>query len=235
MSSIDSISGLSDLTIESKTAKEPADNELGQDAFLKLLLAQLENQDPLSPTENTEFVAQLAEFTNVENLDQLNSNFESLSASLLSNQALEATSLVGTPVSVTTDTSILGADGLVSGAIEIPSSTSDLNLKIYDEAGSLVESIDLGGKVAGNTLFRWDGYNMEVDGDLIDWQSSHEEGLPTGTYTFEATATIDGEPTQLDTALSANVNSVAVGNDGNLILNLAGVGPVSMGDIKQFN
>ena len=70
---------------------------------------------------------------------------------------------------------------------------------------------------------------------MLDWSSSHEGGLPQGTYKFVATSSVDGKATQLETYLSANVNSVTVGAGGGLTLNLAGVGAVSLSDVKQFN
>jgi flagellar basal-body rod modification protein FlgD len=235
MTDISAISGFENLTIESKTQEEPRTNELGQDAFMELLLAQMENQDPLSPKENSAMVAELAQFSQVESLDQLANSFDDLSSNLMSGQTLQATSLVGRAVTVPGDTADLGLNGVVSGSVELPSSTTDMTLNIYSDSGSLVESIPLGFQSKGDMLFRWDGYNVEVNGELLDWQSSHEEGLSAGTYTFEAMASIDGDNTELDMALSHNVNSVTLEDSGDLTLNLAGVGPVSMSQIKQFN
>lgn len=232
---IDSVSALSDLTIASKTKEEPKSNELGRDAFLELMITQMENQDPLSPKENSAMVAELAQFTSVENLDQLNNSFEALSRSLLSGQALQATALVGTSVTVPASQAVLRQNDVVSGSVSVPSSASDMNINIYNEAGSLVEQVSVGSQPAGETVFRWDGFNMEVNGEMLDWQSSNEEGLPPGTYKFEVMAGQNGDNTQLETALSANVNSVTVGDNGELTINLAGIGPVSMSDIKQYN
>ena len=80
---------LSNLNINNQP-KETKNNELGQTAFLELMITQLNNQDPLSPQENTEFIAQLAQFSSVEGLERLNTNFDNFSSSFMSNQALQA-------------------------------------------------------------------------------------------------------------------------------------------------
>ncbi len=235
MNEIGNNSILNDWSIGKQAEGKPKSNELGQDAFLKLMITQMENQDPLSPQENTEFIAQLAQFSSVESLDKLNNQFSSFTNNFVANQALQASSLVGRSVSVPSETTLLQPNDVVSASVVVPSSTSEMNLNIYDDAGSLVEQIALGPQAAGEMVMRWDGMNIEVNGELLDWASSHEEGLPPGQYSFEVNASIEGKMTQLDTALSANVNSVTVGANGTLTLNLAGVGAVSLADVKQFN
>lgn len=230
-------SALSAYSVESRAAEQKAEensDELGRDVFLQLLTTQLQNQDPLSPQENSEFVAQLAQFTQVESLDELSNSFEEFTGSFLSNQALQASSLVGTSVTVPTGQTLLPPEGIVSGSVEIPASTNEVNIDIYDSSGSLVDTIPLGAQSAGDLVFRWDGAYAEVNGELIDWQSSQSD-VESGEYSFVVTARLDGDVTQLDTALSANVNSVTVGQDGELTLNLAGVGAYSFNDVVQFN
>lgn len=210
-------------------------DELGQKAFLQLMITQLENQDPLSPQENGEFIAQLAQFSSVESLDRLNNNFDGFAQNFVANQALQASSLVGRSVSVDTDTSYLGQGLAVTGLIEVPASTDDLQVDIYSQEGDLLDTINIGVAEAGDLALRWNGQYAEVNGKLLDWKSSHEDGLPPGIYTIKATSTVEGEMTQMETYLSANVNSVTVGANGNLTLNLAGVGSVKLSDVKQFN
>ena len=213
---------LSNLNINNQP-KETKSNELGQTAFLELMITQLNNQDPLSPQDNTEFVAQLAQFSSVEGLERLNTNFDNFSSSFMSNQALQASSLVGRSVTVPAETARLTAGGIVSGSVDLAAATGDMKT-----------NIPVGGMPAGEVSFRWDGQFMEVNGELLTWTAG-EEPLPVGEYTFEVYATQDGKAEQLETALSANVNSVTLGTDGVITLNLAGLGPVAIGDVKQFN
>jgi len=223
---------LSHLNINNKQPEKKS-NELGQSAFLELMIAQLNNQDPLSPQENTEFVAQLAQFSSVEGLERLNNNFQSFSNHFMSNQALQASSLVGRSVTVPAEKSRLMADGIISGAVNLPQSAPDLALSVYNSEGELVARYPVGTVPKGEMVFRWDGQYLEINGELSEWAA--EEIAPVGEYRFEVHATQNGKFEQLETALSANVNSVTLGADGTLTLNLAGIGPVNVADVKQFN
>ncbi|MFT6389078.1 MAG: flagellar basal-body rod modification protein FlgD [Cellvibrionaceae bacterium] len=231
---------LNSLSLDTRQQQESAaneadagSNELGQSAFLQLMITQLENQDPLSPQDNSEFVAQLAQFSSVEGIDRLNNSFDDFSSNFISNQALQASSLVGTSVSVPSTEAQLFEGGFVGGTINVPASTSDMTMNIYSQEGDLLEQIPMGSQSGGNLVFRWDGNRLEVDGKLTEWRS--EDPITNGDFRFEVLATQDGEPQQLDTALTANVNSVTVDSNNQLVLNLAGIGPVSINDIKQFN
>lgn len=223
---------LSHLNINNKP-QEKKSNELGQSAFLELMITQMNNQDPLSPQDNTEFVAQLAQFSSVEGLERLNKNFQNFSSTFMSNQALQASSLVGRSVTVNGDSARLMPGEIISGSVDVPATTADMSISVYNSSGALVAKIPVGEAPKGETVFRWDGENIEVNGQLLDWSAS--EPAPAGEYRFEVMATQDGKVEQLDTALSANVNSVTLGPDGSVTLNLAGVGPVNIADVKQFN
>jgi flagellar basal-body rod modification protein FlgD len=227
---------LQDMSIANKAkSTTKGTDELGQKAFLNLMIAQLENQDPLSPQENGEFIAQLAQFSSVENLDRLNNNFDQFSKNFMSNQALQASTLVGRSVSVQTDKATLTPENAVSGLIDVPATTQDLNIEIYSPSGSLVDAIPVGSAPAGDVMFRWNGSQVEINGKLLNWKSRQPEGVSAGQYKFKAVSTQDGKPTQLNTYLSANVNSVTLGNGGGLTLNLAGVGAVNLNDVKQIS
>ncbi|MEO0444279.1 MAG: flagellar hook assembly protein FlgD [Pseudomonadota bacterium] len=237
MTDINSNPYLNSLTLESQqqqaSATASTDDSLGQDVFLELMITQLENQSPLDPQDNSEFVAQLAQFSSVESLDKLNNNFEDFASNMLSNQALQASSLVGSSVAVPSSNAQLYQDSFVGGSIDIPASTGDITMNIYAENGGLVEEIPLGAQPAGELAFRWDGNRIEVNGDLLEWASSNP--IASGNFRFEVIASQNGEPQQLETALTANVNSVTVDSNNQLVLNLAGIGPVSIDDVKQFN
>lgn len=208
-------------------------NSLGQSAFLQLMITQLENQNPLSPQDNSEFVAQLAQFSSVEGLDRLNNSFDDFSSNFISNQALQASSLVGTSVAVPTSNAQLLEGSFVGGTINVPASTPDMTMNIYSDQGDLLEQIPMGSQPSGDLVFRWDGNRLEINGKLSEWRSDNPIG--SGDFRFEIIATQDGEPQQLNTALTANVNSVTVDSNNQLVLNLAGIGPVSINDVKQFN
>lgn len=218
------------LSINKKTETKKNNNELGQAAFLELMITQMNNQNPLSPQDNSEFVAQLAQFSSVEGLERLNKTFNSF----MSNNALQASSLVGRSVTVESDKSTLTKGGIVSGSADLAYSTDNLKMNIYDETGALVQKIPVGKVSQGEMVFRWDGQNLEVNGELLDWEAG-DAAAAAGEYKFEITADQNGKNEALKTSLSANVNSVTIGENGALILNLAGVGAVDASKVKQFN
>ncbi|WP_101759995.1 flagellar hook assembly protein FlgD [Oceanicoccus sp. KOV_DT_Chl] len=216
---------LSDISVQEKYAAEPKSKELGQDVFLELMVTQMRNQNPLDPQDNSEFVAQLAQFSSVEGLDKLNNTMGdfvgSFESSLQSNQALQASAMVGRFVIVNSDTSYLGNEGLIAGTIDVPQTTDDLKVNVYNEEGELVAEELLGAAEAGPMSFAWDG---NIEGTQ----------LPAGNYRFEAYANFGGDDVQLNTALSHNVDSVTVGANGAVSLNVAGVGPVSISSVREI-
>lgn len=214
---------LSELSVREKQAETKKDTkELGQDVFLELMVTQMRNQNPLDPQENSEFVAQLAQFSSVEGIDKLNNTMNNFVGSFQSNQALQASSMVGRMVKVNTDVSYMPQNGIIAGTIDLPSSTNDMKMTIEDASGQLVTEILMGPQAAGEIAFAWDG---------ID-----ENGVqhPPGIYRFTVQANIDGEPQQLNTALSANVDSVTVGANGAISLNVAGVGAIAMSGVREI-
>ncbi len=216
-------SPLDALSLDNRIGEEGAkSNELGQNAFLELMITQLSNQDPLSPQEGAEFVAQLAQFSSVEGLQNLNTTVSDMAGSFRSSQALQASALVGRSVRVATDTAELAAGQAVLGSAELPLTTNQLQLDVYDPAGQLVSQRNLGAQVAGDVEFAWDG--LKTDGTAAD----------PGEYQIRASAMIAGENTELVTHMNANINSVTLGQGSNVTLNVAGVGQVALDDVKEL-
>lgn len=224
--SVDNVNGnsvLDQLNYERKTQKPAGpSNDLGQDAFLRLMITQMNNQNPLEPQKNSEFVAQLAQFSSVEGLQNLNNTVNGLVNGYQSSRALQATALVGRAVKIPAESGYLGEGGVLVGSVDLPATTSSLTMNVYNEAGELVWNRELGAQEAGDLSFAWDG---ELDDGSM---------LPPGKYRFEALATIDGQPEQLQTYLAANVNSVTLGPDNTLTLNVAGVGPVALSEVREI-
>lgn len=207
---------------EPEKATDPK-KALGRDEFLKLLIAQLENQDPTSPQENGEFVAQLAQFSQLEESQKMSESFGQFSSAFQSTQHLQATSLVGRPVHVNSSRAFLGAQGDVSVLADFSAATQASTLKVYNSNGELVDQFALGQQTEGRKEFIWTGMDAT------------DKRYPQGMYTFEVQASNAGVTETLPTFLSANVNSVTIEPGGKLTLNLAGLGPKSMSDIVQIN
>ncbi len=132
-------------------------NDLGKNEFLQLLVAQLNNQDPLAPQENGEFIAQLAQFSTVEGIEKMNSSMDAMVNGFQSSQALQASSLVGRSVVVEMDKTMVDTQSGLTGQLALPNASGAVTVKVYDEAGSVVSTIDLGSLERGLHDFAWDG------------------------------------------------------------------------------
>ena len=204
-----------------RTAKSGGKEELGKNEFLNLLVAQLNNQNPLEPQGNGEFIAQLAQFSTVEGIEQLNGSMQNILANNHSSQALQASSLVGRKVIIPTDKAVVDTSETFKGSVLLPQSSSNVYVNVYSSDGSLVTRVNLDAQEAGNISFMWDGKN------------SDGETMPPGTYKFEAEANIGNETKGLYTFLPANVDSVTLGHGGGeLLLNLAGLGSVPLSQVQ---
>lgn len=216
------LSGLGLRSIQDAQTKDKDANKLGQEDFMKLMVAQLRNQDPFEPMENGDFLAQIAQFSQVSGLQDLQQSFDDLSTSLVSNQALQAASLVGRDVLAPTGIGVLEQGGNIRGSIELPSSSSRVAVKIYDSSGQLVRRMELGNQAAGDVLYQWDG--LRDNGSYA----------APGTYLVSAEAEFNGRNEAVEAFVANRVNGVTLGNGGSLLLDLAGVGPLDFNQVKQI-
>ena len=205
-------------------SRDAKGGELGKNEFLKLLVTQMNNQDPLSPQENGEFIAQLAQFSTVEGIETLNTSMESLVTGYQSSQAVQASSLVGRTVIVPADQAIVNTAEGIKGQLALPSASDNVYVNVTDAAGSVVTRLNLGSQPSGMHNFVWDG--KDSSGNL----------MPSGRYKFDAQASIEGANKQLATLLPANVDSVSLGNGkgGGMMLNVAGLGSISLSNIVSI-
>lgn len=220
-----------------------SNDELGQSEFLELMIAQLENQDPTNPQDDAQFIAELAQFSTVEGIEELNITVEDLASTLKSSQALEASALVGGSVTIAGNTeSYLLWGELVSGSGEVPSGSTDVSLHITNSSGEVVENLYLG-NLSGDVDFKWDGANLEVNGELVDVDYSKfetdEDGniIPhaEGEYTFALIGNYDNVQTVFDLNVSKRVDSVTISDNNTIELNLLGGGTATMNDILAIN
>jgi flagellar basal-body rod modification protein FlgD len=197
-------------------------SQLGQDDFLRLMVTQLKNQDPLKPLESTEFLSQLAQFSTVSGVESLNTSFGTLASSLNSNQALQASGLVGNRVLAPGNSAMLGVTGDLEGAVDLPSSASAVAVDIIDASGATVRTINLGPQDLGLVHFNWDGNNAAG------------QRAAAGKYTLSAHANIAGGTEAVSALGVARVDSVTLNGADGLILNLAGLGPLPFGQVRQI-
>ncbi len=210
------------LSTVDKPKKKPA--TLQQEQFLKLMTTQLTNQDPLKPMDNGNFLGQMAQFSTVSGIQDLQKSFKEFAGSISSNQALQAAGLVGRYVSAPSTEGLLSAGGNISGEFTLTSSSPEVTLKIIDPAtGDIVRNIPLGSQSAGKIAFNWDG--LTSDNELAN----------PGIYKIQIEAKVDGKNTQLQTRVKSKVESVTMNNGGRgLQVNLAGLGPIKFNQIKQI-
>ncbi|MGF2685793.1 flagellar hook assembly protein FlgD [Marinobacter sp. DUT-3] len=198
-------------------------NELGKNEFMELMIAQLKNQNPLEPQDNGEFISQLAQFSSLEEMQGVSRSVDELSSQFRSTQALQASAMVGRTVLAPSQIGILGSEGEITGTIQVPASTGGLRLSIESQNGERVRQIDLGASEAGVASFQWDG------------KDGNGNALPPGPYRIVAEGSYPSGTEQLATMVSANVDSVSLGQGGKVTLNLAGMGSIALSDVEQIN
>lgn len=197
--------------------------ELGQKDFLRLMVAQVRNQDPLDPKTNGDFLAQLAQFSTNDGITKMQESIAQLASSLQSNQALQASALVGRKVLVNSDTMKMEAEGDGKVVVDLPAPVSNMSAAVYSASGELLAQIPLGEHEIGMFDFNWNGLNQKG------------ERVPAGKYTIKVSGTYQGQEVALKTMTAANVDSVSLGQNGEGVkLNVAGIGSVSLNDVKQI-
>ncbi|RDL44191.1 flagellar biosynthesis protein FlgD [Marinomonas piezotolerans] len=231
MSNVSSNSALSNLISQYGTDKAKAKSGVGedtnvgqsgsstspladQDVFMKLYIEQLKNQDPTSPQETGDMVSQMAQFSSLEQLTSMASQMSSMSESLISSQALTASTLVGSYVYVEQDKAAVTEGSATFVKTSFTDDSVANTLSIYDRSGNLVKSTAL-----TDEEFVWDG--RDAEGNPV------EEGI----YSFIATSTNSaGEVTKLSTMLPARINGVTINGEDGTTLNVADYGKLALTD-----
>ena len=182
---LEGVSFLSGQSTEPTIAEPGANTQLGKDSFLKLLVAQMQNQDPLNPQSNEEFVAQLSQFTQVEELMNLSSQFEGMYLAMNSVNNTSMTQLLGKEVVALGNQFYHGGEDSVELHYTSSGNAQGSKLTVYNETGTVVYSGAAGALTEGESFIEWDGRSM--DG----------KELPAGNYTFSITA-FDGNGDTVD-------------------------------------
>lgn len=202
------------------TQASGSQEELGKNQFLDLMIAQMNNQDPLDPAKNEDFIAQLAQFSTVEGIENMNKSMAGMAAAMQSSLAVQASSLVGRSVMVPSNQAVLGANGL-GGSVDVAQTSGNVVMEISGVNGELVRNIELGPRSAGSLRFGWDG--QTDSGDYA------EQGL----YRVRAYSDVAGVRQELAVNLPDQVVSVSIGDAG-VMANLASGGSVAATAIKEI-
>ena len=197
-----------------------ASKEMDRDAFLNLLITQLQNQDPLNPTDSTEFTAQLAQFSSLEQLGNVNDNLKQLQDFQASINNSQAVSLIGKEITANGHSLSLTGGQPVACDFKLDGDASVVGVSIYDHTGEFVKSFEGQNLAAGNHTLHWDGTN--------------QNGSPaaSGDYTFEVMAAdADANSIHTTTFFSGSVDKVIFENNTTYLI--SGGQRVALGDIIE--
>ena len=209
---------------EQVPVSDGSEQSLKQEDFFALLTEQLSNQDPTKPVDNDQLVAQMTAFTTADGINKLNEKFESFSTSMTSNQALQASSLIGQDVLIADNKGYVSNAGEgFSGVVVNEQTAQNLEITITNNFGEVIKVIDAGTQGPGNIEFNWDGTDMR--GNV----------MPPGEYTVSAQGEVLGEGVAIPTAINRHVASVSLaGSNQGVILNLDGDISIRLDDVIQI-
>jgi len=169
-----------------------AKNTMGKDAFMKMLVAQLQNQDPLNPMDGTAFVAQLAQFSSLEQLSNLNTTMSALPEYLGSFSNAQMANLIGNNATATGNVvEVSGSSAKIT--YRLPSNIQSGTIKIYNGNGSLVDTVKIGSQKTGLQSTTWNCSSQAA-----------------GSYTYEISATdSSGKEVTVDKMISGTITGVS--------------------------
>ncbi|MBI5636959.1 MAG: flagellar hook assembly protein FlgD [Nitrospinae bacterium] len=195
---------------------------LSKDQFLKLLIEQLKHQDPLSPMQNTEFTSQMAQFSQLEQLYNVNSNLGIMTQASISANNAQALGLIGKEVKAAGNSVDVSGGKASALTFSLPENASDTSISISDAKGNVVATIDAGAKDSGDNSVTWDG------------RDAAGEPVASGTYTFSVNAqNLTGDNIPATTFMRGIVKSVSIQN-GVSYLNLGNT-KIQLGDVMEVS
>jgi flagellar basal-body rod modification protein FlgD len=190
----------------------------GADRFLKLLVTQLQNQDPLNPMDNAELTSQMAQINTVTGIENLNKSVQSLHASFVQMQALQGASLVGRDVTVDGN-QLTAKDGMLEAGFSLTGPADAVQVDILNGAGQVVDTMQLGAQDSGRHGFEWDASKI----------------ADTSGYTFRVSAKLGSAEVGSQPLMLDRVSSVGLDGSSGLVLTLERSGSVPYGDIVALN
>jgi len=194
---------------------QSATQSLGKTEFLKLLVAQLKNQDPLNPMDGTDFAAQLAQFSSLEQLNNLNEGIKNLGVYQMSQANAQAVNLIGKEVVIGKGNAFQAAGNAVDLSYELSGAAKSVNVDIFDNNGALVDSFKVSDQAAGANRATWNG-----------------GGNHNGKYTFRVTATgANGAEVTATTLSSGKVTAVSFKNQS-IYVNVDGR-EIAFSDVRE--
>jgi flagellar basal-body rod modification protein FlgD len=217
------LSGISALpTFEEKTttASSPKD-KLGRDAFLKMFIAQMNNQDPLNPMDISQMSSQLAQYSSLEQLLNINTNLESIGGAQNSSNRYQSIDMIGKEVQADSSALVLDNGKATKGVFYLDES-ANCTVHILDEQGSSIRDINLGTLGEGSNEFEWDGFD------------NNKKLYKSGQFTYEVTAE-NGNKNQVSVNKSIKGTVTGVNLSGEEPIIYVNSTPLSMSQIININ
>jgi flagellar basal-body rod modification protein FlgD len=197
-------------------------SSMGQSDFLTLFTTQLKNQDPLDPVKNEAFVAQLAQFSQLEATTNMATSLSNFTSTMASTQITSSAGLIGQKVAVPDGPAELVAGQTVPASISLPNGADGVTLQAYDSKGVLVSTQTAGAQTAGDMLFNWNG------------QDDTGNALPAGTYRFVASAVSQGKNITPTVSTMATVLGVTQQPDKSMLLQVTGGKTIKLSDVTKI-
>ena len=204
----------------SATALTDSDPKAAQDKFLKLLVTQLKNQDPLSPMDNAQVTTQIAQLNTVTGIQDLNKSMQAISGTLNSAQVVQSTALLGK--SVLTQGNAITFSGQPAGfGFDLTQGADNVNVNILNALGQTVSTQSLGALKSGLQTIEWDG------------KGDDGRAAPAGNYTFAVQATVNGAKVSSTPYQLSVIKSLEnMGAEGIRLTTQTG-GTLSLSDVKR--
>ncbi len=217
LTSTNALLGASSAGTSASTTTSAPSAALDQNSFLKLLMAQMENQDPTAPTDSTTFVTQLAQFTQVQQTTAQTTTLSNIQNQLQSLSSGQATNLVGKTVTVNGNSMTFNGTFASPANVTLAGAAQTVTVAVQDSQGNTVRTMSLGAAPAGPLSITWDG------------KEDTGQSAPSGAYTAAVTAAgASGQTIGVSTTATGMVTQVSLNNGSpTLTLNTGAVAPVS--------
>lgn len=208
---------------EALTAKAGTSSGMGQKDFLTLFTTQLKCQDPLDPVKNEAFVAQLAQFSQLEATTGMADTLKAYVDSMAGERMMSSTSMIGKTVAAPGAPAIISQGGRpAQGFVSLPTGAEGVKLEVFNDKGQLVTSQVMGAQSIGDMPFYWDG------------TSSTGSKVPDGAYTIKASVTSQGKTTTPVVNVLSTVTGVNQQADKTILLEVAGGKSVKLTDVQRI-
>jgi flagellar basal-body rod modification protein FlgD len=205
-----------------KDQSKKTNEEMGKQEFLTLFTAQLQNQNPLEPVKNEAFVAQLAQFSQLEALTNMQTSLDTFVTAMSGERMLGSAALIGKKVAVTDTPTQLTSGATMDATLDLPMGASGVQISVQDKQGRVVKNLVEGPQLPGTMTFQWNG------------KDAAENPMPTGLYSLSATAVVNGQNVKVPVSTLSTVRAISTNPaDGSVSVEVDGGKTMLLTDVKR--